>query len=528
MAFWVPVGKTFTSPSGLVTPAGSYVPVSGVAGGPMVIMAADADGDGIADAGLFRLPSSPIDGITYYAAMRVIDNNSAINASTAWTSLIDPATSGITEPLSMVVTPVTVNYGFFRSNIGLREMLQQGALNLTTEMNELNAYRFNGTLPTAGASPTFGIKPVADNGTVRSDFGWYSAGDALDQQLARRPGNPGNNGLGIVGVGSTFYWLGQLQSAALAYKFSLTNSNASQSLIEQILASETYNYSGVRSTPYSPSQVQGASPASAGYWFGDLFNFGPSATNPLNNPMMPLRTVLTCDNPVSNAVQSRLGNATSTTIANWNSASSYNFGDCVINAPATVSLNCNPAGDGLTYVCLLANTGGLATAPTPPASILLGTEQYWAVVPWTRQPVKASINTATFEQLWINFCQVMTDSTTASSPGQVKQWNPPMLPTTPVSNAAFQETQLPPFRSSIRDNRNWPISNSSPLNTGNPLNPLTSGTRIQLTAMQQMQLRAGAGGVQYDHDAQCHEHGGQSPDAKQTHRVAGYRRQSSL
>ena len=48
---------------------------------PAYMIAGDADGDGIADCGLFRLPGFFADGLTYYAGVRIIDNNSAINAS---------------------------------------------------------------------------------------------------------------------------------------------------------------------------------------------------------------------------------------------------------------------------------------------------------------------------------------------------------------------------------------------------------------------------------------------------------------
>ena len=46
-----------------------------------IFLAADADGDGIADAGLYRLPIGQLNGVTYYAAMRIVDNNSAIKPS---------------------------------------------------------------------------------------------------------------------------------------------------------------------------------------------------------------------------------------------------------------------------------------------------------------------------------------------------------------------------------------------------------------------------------------------------------------
>ena len=49
-------------------------------------LAADADGDGIADSGLWKLPIGSIDGLTYYVAVRMVDNNSAININTAWSN----------------------------------------------------------------------------------------------------------------------------------------------------------------------------------------------------------------------------------------------------------------------------------------------------------------------------------------------------------------------------------------------------------------------------------------------------------
>ena len=50
----------------------------------VTIVGGSAAGDGIADSGLWKVPVGPINGITYFAGVRVIDQNSAINASTAW------------------------------------------------------------------------------------------------------------------------------------------------------------------------------------------------------------------------------------------------------------------------------------------------------------------------------------------------------------------------------------------------------------------------------------------------------------
>src|SRR4051794_35605666 len=46
--------------------------------GGRVVLAADADGDGIADAGLIRMPIGQANGVTFYCAFRVLDNGSAL------------------------------------------------------------------------------------------------------------------------------------------------------------------------------------------------------------------------------------------------------------------------------------------------------------------------------------------------------------------------------------------------------------------------------------------------------------------
>jgi len=58
---------------------------TGIAGlDPYTAVAADADGDGIADSFLVRMPIGTINGITYYYAVRIIDNAAAVNLNTAW------------------------------------------------------------------------------------------------------------------------------------------------------------------------------------------------------------------------------------------------------------------------------------------------------------------------------------------------------------------------------------------------------------------------------------------------------------
>ena len=92
--------------------------------------------------------------------------------------------------------------------------------------------------------------------------------------------------------------------------------------------------------------------------------------------------------------------------------------------------------------------------------------------------MKASANTATFEQLFLAYSHVMTDSQTPPSYGVAAQWLPPMRP----SAAGSAEPQMSMFRSSIRDNRSWPVAAGS-------------SARTQLTPMQMMELRAAIAAV---------------------------------
>jgi hypothetical protein len=158
-------------------------------------LAGDADGDGVADCGMFRLPSN-LDGLTWYAGVRIVDNGSAINVNTAWDrdsdydgsavcyptaySAIGPApalgppgpTAGYTNTGSTAFqygqAPFTQAQGLFTSNVGLQELLHTWAFPATgfmpssvtfsanqeagngvsgpavvSEMTYLNEFRFN-------------------------------------------------------------------------------------------------------------------------------------------------------------------------------------------------------------------------------------------------------------------------------------------------------------------------------------------------------------------------------------------------
>ena len=192
----------------------------------LTLLAADTDGDGIADAGLWPLPVAQSNGVTYYAAYRVIDGNSAINAGIAW------------KPNTDYITPPTGLPGdFWPTNQNLQSLLAGGA----AEMLDLNRFRFN------NATASWNATPIDDNGASRTDFAWLSPYDLLWHNLGRRPGNPGWNY-----AGQKLQALSSGDMISLAYRFVLRNPTGSASTIETILPNSLLNAPGA---PFAASDV---------------------------------------------------------------------------------------------------------------------------------------------------------------------------------------------------------------------------------------------------------------------------------
>ncbi len=230
-------------------------------------LAADTDGDGIADSLLCPLPIGTPDGITYYVAIRILDNNSAINAAIAWKHNDD----------SIGILPGD----FFPTNVNLQSILAGGA----AEMGLLNAYRFNAL----GA----GLQPVDDAGNARNDFAFISPYDALWQQLGRRPGNPGFNT-----ASNRYRALSSADAAALAYRFMIRNPKMSPAMVEQCLS--TSLVTNIPSQPFTPDQV----PAWAAY-----FNYA--------NANFDRKPLMTAGNPTSNIIQpASINGPSNPTVAN--------------------------------------------------------------------------------------------------------------------------------------------------------------------------------------------------------------------
>jgi hypothetical protein len=402
-------------------------------------LAGDADGDGIADCALFRLPVGQINGVTYYAGVRVIDNAAALNAAIAWTP--NPTTS-----------PLPGN--FFPTNIDLGDLLVAGDVGTNFTSFNTNA-RFN-----SQATPT--PSPYDDLGNLRNDFSFATPYEAFWMQVGRRLANPGNYST----VGNQYTALPQSEMETMASRFILRDPSVTSTTYTQSSSSlEKYLFNSCvlnsQSTPYTPNNSLA--------WAQNNFDFANATA------AVPLRSMLVTQNGVSNFTYSKLHNPGSTgatvatTPAVWNGSATYNFGDWVTYptpTPYTDPVTLQSTTMTRTYVCMQQNTAqtpGMSAAvppvPTPNA--------YWEPQPWTTGPTKASANTATFGQLWTAYYSAMTDTPiTSTSLGGVTttayqamfraslrtvdpttagvNWNPTLTATgnTNTTGAGFPEMQL--------------------------------------------------------------------------------------
>jgi hypothetical protein len=332
------------------------------------LIAADTDGDGIADAGLVKLLT--LDGITYYGAVRIIDNCAAINATIA--AKPNPATA-----LAPLAPPYATMPGDYSPvNLDLESMLINPAAELYGA-NGLMTFRFNNQAPLTNG--------IDENGAIRGDFFYMSdqvAGinmffDQQWKQLGRRMDNPGNI---IAGTATTskYQALSISENMAMARGFVLRDGTVtlpgnSQSILEQRASATLFT-----SAPTSPYAANDAAT-----WFNVNFNYAPGV-----NTTTPMRAVMVARNPVSNFAPSKF-----TDKGAYPNSPPYGFGDSVtFNGHRFVCINANPTAAPITPV-LDANTPDLN----------------WAFEPWSTSPTKTNANTATFQQLYAAYWAVMAD-----------------------------------------------------------------------------------------------------------------------
>ncbi|MGF1634320.1 MAG: ComEA family DNA-binding protein [Phycisphaerae bacterium] len=175
-------------------------------------IAGDADGDGIADSQLFPVGDIfQVDGLDarIYAAVRIVDHNSAINVDTAYLREADIEMMNGFNTLDPTTWTPGPNKGFFRSNVGLLELgtWNGGPPVITTfadpspvfggvnsEEYKLNTYRL-------GEEPlqaTMFFDTNDDGSAEALTFNYASLGELMETNIARRSGQGGF--LGTVSV----------------------------------------------------------------------------------------------------------------------------------------------------------------------------------------------------------------------------------------------------------------------------------------------------------------------------------------
>lgn len=494
----LPSGSTLTVPAfqflqsdlaAAAPPYGTQTTVPTSTGTASRVIAADADGDGVADAGLVKLVQ--VGDVTYYYAVRIIDQNSAVNVNTAFTRSVDVFGAGN-------VSNVFGHQGLFPSGVGLAELLRSanpnylvvagpdGITAANATWNQTSSDPANGEIvllhnTRMGAAPanvemsgvagfgsagpaTSNPNPFADNNATRTDFRFISQGDGLWNVLGRRLEFPGKFANGITG---TPYGIGD--TAALAYGFSILPADSSPTQIELDLAASLVDGLGgkgrgvLATKPYNPSLRNAQGPAN---WYNLNFNFESEiAAAPVPTNWMFRRSMFTTWNPTANL------------------------------SPIT-AFTLNTTG---------ADAGTPVTANT-------------FMIPYPAATPKAAINKAPFGELWRAYWNVMSggfdnagnalgpinNSTAAEPPADVYKGNY-FGPAGAATNKDLQ-TVSDPAGGAVQGPADFTrfagtgtIDNSHPQrmfrSSLRDTNVVVSGTAIQLTPAQMVVLRSSLAAV---------------------------------
>ncbi|HMO27698.1 MAG TPA: hypothetical protein PKB10_15665, partial [Tepidisphaeraceae bacterium] len=255
-----------------------------------------------------NLPTGAINGfdssqITWVYGARVVDLASAVNVNTALTSLSDFRRDGYFPTVGPLVS------GAFPSHVELFRLLRQNAWRpARTHLNDFISYPDNtlndfgrllnftlntpavylvsglaesdGDAPTSGA----GINPRDDSNTDRSDWIYFSLGDALHQGLARRIENPG-----YADNAKRFRAYPLSNEFSLVSRFAIAPPTATTQLDRDLTDSIVTN---VRQTPYAANDIVN--------WFNQNFAFALDPATPTPTNASSRRALLTTQSRTSN------------------------------------------------------------------------------------------------------------------------------------------------------------------------------------------------------------------------------------
>ncbi len=432
-----PAFNVFTRPS---VDSTTLMPVTPV-GAP--IPAADADGDGAADAGYCLVPGGPINGITYYYATRVVDNAAALNADTAWSMTSDFDTYGAALGAS-IGPPLGYNPSLFPSNVGLAQLMYDYNVSngISAHYQQVADYWFRNNVFHDNLLTFPYTDPITPGGSPfeRNDIQYMTQGDELNSQLARRVDNPGFRSLGA--VDKPFQTFTQADGLDLASRFCLAPADGSTNGDLAALLPELGNISGTGTIPTAPYD---AAAIGIGGWFDRNFNFTADLLSNAGVNTHPLRAMVVARNGVSTRANGAtippeivggvpdavlgpnqtyidvinplmlpydppIGNPAGATAGNVGlSGTTYLPNQWVKYQDAS--------GNWRVYRCLQMTTLSAHLPPDPrststvaePTNPYLVPNQYWALESWSPSANKTSVNTATFPELWRSFYNVMAD-----------------------------------------------------------------------------------------------------------------------
>jgi hypothetical protein len=451
--------------------------------------AADADGDGIADSGYIKLPMGAVNGVTYYAAVRIVDNNAAVNATTAWKH--NTFTSAYASP--------QLPGDFFTSNIDLLDLLHPNdadTVNQASGINLLLDYRFGKTAVPPAPTPTSPSFAYNDDNlhTQRTDFAYVTLMEAQFMGLNRRVKNPG---VASVNPPNTFFYqpLSVNEALTMARNYVLRDpgvfsASLSTSVLEQYLQYTTSNQSSASTNQYSAGFGAGG----VLQWYLDNFSHLASInTNGVS--VVNARPLITSENSESQFVPSKyrdLGHISDD--GTWSPtipAGGFQFGDTVIwNGHRYVCITPVRAAGTAPYGAPIAPGAGAGLpgygvgyrwpnplpVPFPVSQAWAIDNDTWVYQPWTNYQTKTSINSGTFGQLMLSFWSVMAEKQRPTD----HTWVPP-FPIVPGTSPLVDSPRM--FRSPTRY----------------PHTPLTVSTDVggawRLSPSQVMQLRAAIAAV---------------------------------